>query len=393
MDGIDPRSLIPFESLYLGFSGGLDSRVLLDMLCQDDAIRQKLTAVHVHHGLSAHADKWAIFCKKICHDYKIPFQLFHVIVERQKNIEAEAREKRYAVFAELIHHKKSALLLAHHQHDQAETVLLRLFRGAGMDGLSAIPVYRSLGKGTIYRPLLNTSRTALEIYAKQKNLTWIEDDSNQNKDFDRNFLRQQMIPQLLTRWPGLIQVLCRTAEQCAETQVYLDDMLAKQLELLINAKNALSISLLQAYSITEQKLLLRLWLKKQDIKAPSVKQLQIILNEIIPAKSDAQPLLSLTDYEIRRYQGWLYALKPNASSKPVISQKTLQYLAEKHNTSINNIQIRFRQGGEKICWQGKTRDLKTLLQTWKIPPWERDIVPLIYVDDLLVDAILPTATF
>lgn len=375
MDGLD-TVLSHFDTIYLGYSGGLDSCVLLHQLCRYESLRKKLVAVHIHHGLSPNADEWVKWTQKNVEALSISYQVHYVHITDKNNLEASARKERYAIFNQLLKSKKDVLLLAHHQNDQAETLLLHLFRGTGIDGLSAMPEWRTLGKGQVYRPLLKENRLTLERYAKENQLEWLEDESNENQYFSRNFLRKNIIPQLETRWPGLINNLCRTAEHCQNAKAQIDDAADKCLSEVMD-KERINIHLIQKYTKSMQMTLLRLWLEKKQIKKPQYKQLACILDEIVAASKDAMPLMSWKGGMIRRYQNYLYAF---SSSERVSIEKKL---SESQELASLNIQFRFRQGGEKIRLNGKTQCVKKLFQSWKIPPWERNEIPLIYIDEQL----------
>lgn len=371
MDGINAR-LENFDTIYLGYSGGLDSCVLLHILCQNESVRQKLTAIHINHGLSPHAQDWVKQTQAICHDYSIRYQDYSVTIKQKSNIEASARQERYAIFDKLLSHDKTVLLLAHHQNDQAETLLLHLLRGSGIDGLAAMPEWRSLGQGQLYRPLLTMSRYTLEEYARKHALTWIKDESNDSLGFDRNFLRHQIMPLLQERWPGLVKNLSRSAAHCAVAKEQIDDRAKSVLPSLLEDQrtDVISIKALIQHPRDMQKVLLRCWIEQQGGKKPSQVQLERILDEIIPASIDANPLVSWKGGEVRRYQEKLYFIDNNS-----VLDSSLRW--------NDGADIRFRQGGEKIRLSGKTRELKKLFQAWKIPPWERDKIPLIYINDVL----------
>jgi len=204
-------------TIWIAYSGGLDSQVLLH-LCVQSKYMNKIKAIHIHHGLSKNADQWVEHCKETCQNLKIPLIIKYIQINeiKRKSLEELARHKRYEIFEELLE-ENDVLLMAHHADDQAETFLLRALRGSGIEGLSAIPQQRKLGKGILYRPLLNFSRMELQKYAHENNLKWIEDESNQCEKFDRNFLRKQIIPILKNRWKGLEKTLCRTAHIQTET--------------------------------------------------------------------------------------------------------------------------------------------------------------------------------
>jgi len=359
------------ETLYIGFSGGLDSRVLLHKLCQDPILRAKLIAVHINHHLSPNADIWAKQARAICEQEHVPFQLFSVKVD-SKNIEASARKERYRIFESLLINQHQILLLAHHKNDQAETLLLHLLRGAGIDGLSAMPMWRALGGGCLYRPFLHTLRLTLEHYAQQHHLTWIEDESNQTMHFNRNFLRHEIIPLLQERWPGVVSNLARTVAHCADARKTLRELAEARFAVIAERYHEhyrLKLSLLSQESRAMQKNILRLWFEKKAIKNPSQAKLLAILDTLIPAAQDANPIVILEDIQVRRYQGWLYCIES---------------IVGVNNICPNSIDIRFRQGGETLRHHGQTQSLKKLFQAWKVPPWERDKIPLIYINNQLV---------
>lgn len=394
MDGVDERlrqRLASFNKVYIGFSGGLDSCVLLHKLSQNLDIHSKLIAVHINHGLSPHADEWTIFTEKTAKSFNVPFKKFFIHLEKKNNLEESARDERYRIFSSLLENEKEVLVLAHHQNDQAETILMHLFRGAGIDGLAGIPEFRSLGKGKLYRPLLHFSRQSLEQYAKENRLNWIEDESNQSVHFDRNFLRHEIIPLLQKRWPQLIPNLSRTAQHCAAAKQFIQSEIHRELKGMVDKKQRLSITQLVSYPRNAQCFLLREWLAQQNFKLPAQDKIVRILDELIVAKADATPVVSWKEGEIRRYQEWLYAFSSNYSSKDYSAATTeeLKKLQAQHPES--HFEVRFRQGGEKILWRGKTRDLKKLFQKWQIPPWERNHIPLIYKDNVLVKVFIVSA--
>ncbi len=194
-----------FNRLFVGFSGGLDSTVLTICPCWRIQLREKLTAVHIHHGISINASYWQKHCQEFCAALAIPCITQAVDFNRLANIEEGARRARYAAFATLLK-ERDGLLLGHHLDDQAETLLLQLFRGAGVDGLASMADFGSLGLGTVVRPLLAVNRASLHAYALHHGLTWIEDESNQDVHYSRNYLRQNIIPLLAEKWPGVLGI-------------------------------------------------------------------------------------------------------------------------------------------------------------------------------------------
>ncbi len=373
-----------FNRIYVGFSGGLDSCVLLHVLSQKPLLRRKITAIHINHHISPYADNWAVFAQKTAQFLQIPCEIFSVVLDKKSNLEESAREARYAIFSSLLQNSLDVLILAHHQNDQAETLLMHLFRGAGIDGLAGIPEWRRLGKGQIYRPFLQLLRADLEHYAKERKLAWIEDESNRNLHFDRNFLRHQIIPQLEKRWPGLIPNLCRSARHCSQAKQYIQTDIIQILEEIVDKEQRLSIRVLLSYSRDTQCFVLREWLGCQGFKKPSQNKIERILDELIVAKPDGQPFVGWREGQVRRYQGLLYAISvANEKKYDFGLQEKLAELKKQYPEA--KFEIRYRQGGETMQWHGQTHLLKKLLQEWKVPPWERNCIPLIYKDNVLIE--------
>jgi tRNA(Ile)-lysidine synthase len=201
------------ETCWVAYSGGLDSLVLLHVLANiKNKIKPKLVAVHINHGISNDADLWVEHCQKKCSNYAIELQIFSIDLTNKsdKGTEAFAREKRYEALGNLMH-SHDLLLTAHHMDDQLETILLQLLRGSGPDGLVGMPQAREFSKGILLRPLLGYSREEIHDYALSESLSWIEDESNKSNRYDRNFLRNKIIPELLTRWPGALKTVLRAA--------------------------------------------------------------------------------------------------------------------------------------------------------------------------------------
>ncbi len=395
---------LPSKKILIAYSGGLDSHVLLHLASQmtDYSVR----AIHVHHGLQKEADHWIDHCQQVCDTLNIPLQLeyLNLSIEKGESVEELARTARYDVFKKSVQ-ADEILLTAHHQNDQAETLLLQLFRGAGVQGLAAMPQISSFGIAHHARPLLNETRESLEAYAQTYQLAFIEDPSNQDNTFDRNFLRNEIIPQLRNRWPSIDKTISRSAAIQAETKHILDDI-AKQdlLSVKENSQNdnTLLIKGLQELSELRQKLLLRYWIQSNGFKAPSEKKLKHIFTDVIDASDDAQPLLTWHGAEIRRYQGRLYIMSPmlDHDSAQVISwddpQKPLEIpslaltlAALDLGESTEPVTVRFRQGGETLLHakRGVTISLKNLLNEAGIPPWLRSRIPLVYQGNTLIKVV------
>ena len=225
-------ALSPKNRIFVAFSGGLDSTALL-FLC-NKALKQKkirnLKAIHINHNLSKNSDNWQQHCESFCRSNNIKFESFIVEVSKNRSsIESQARQARYKIFESLLD-ENDQILLAHHRDDVFETILLRLFRGTGVDGLSGLNEKRSLGKGEIIRPFLNLSKSDLEIFIHKNDLPYVEDDTNLNNDFDRNFLRNEIIPSLGKRWSKLPERAALTSLTAKKKKLSLDFMLEKNLK-------------------------------------------------------------------------------------------------------------------------------------------------------------------
>jgi len=403
-------TIAPGKTLLLAFSGGMDSCVLLDLLVQ---ARQSLQAVldfdlhamHVHHGLNPNADTWADFCTSTCAGLHIPLQVVHVDIPANSGlgIEAAARQARYAA---LFGQPADYVLLAHHEDDQAETFLLQLLRGAGAKGLSGMAQYDAGRR--LLRPLLNNPHAELVAYAKQRQLQWVEDESNQDIRYDRNFCRHQIMPVLEQRFPAAKTTLARSARHIAEAAGLLDE-LAQLDAVSIVQGHELNLDNLGSLSPARAANLLRWWLADQQQPLPSTQRLHEMLSQLLQAKSDAMIKVvidSANGVWLRRYKGLAYIEynKPEAAiamtwqgenelqlpdgSRLVFAREKGKGLAVER-LSISKLRISSRAGGERFKpdLARPTRTLKHLLQEANIPPWQRERLPLIYCDDAL--AIVP----
>ena len=396
---------------WVAYSGGCDSHALLHALATIRAkIHNEIKAIHINHGLSPFAKEWELHCQDICSALSIPYQAVSVNVSVDKTSPEEAaRHARYAAWAKMIK-QNDVLLLAHHQDDQAETVLLQLLRGSGVKGLAAMPEQQTFHKGKLCRPLLDFSREELQSYALEAGLNWIDDPSNFDTDYDRNFLRHEVIPLLQTRWPALKKTLSRTAAHQAEADKLLT-ILAEQDWLQLHDNNQVNITALLTLDEKRQRNVLRYWLSSIcRLTLPDTVHLQRIMNEVLTAAEDAAPEVVWKGGEVRRYQGLLYAqespTKPVEYSKqfwldinqPLMlpeagfslsAQSVLGEGLSKNKLENAEISIRFRQGGESCrpVGRGQTHQLKKLFQEWKIPPWLRSSVPLVYIGEELAQVV------
>lgn len=358
--------------LWVGLSGGLDSMALLYALSCEPALVSKLHAVHVHHGLSSQADAWQAHCEQVCAALAIPLIVKHAHLDKHaSNLEEVARDARMAIFDGCIQ-ANDCLVLAHHEDDQAETLLLRLLRGTGIDGLAAMTAYYPFGRGHIARPLLNTSKHLILQYAKRHHLVWVDDESNQDLRFSRNYLRHEIIPRLQQVWPRAVRRMRACAEHSQEAQANLDDLAYLDCPQLASKQDKLSLDVLLGLPLRRLKQVLRVWFKNQGIKALSAVKLEVLIEDVVLAKPDAMPLMRVGHITVRRYRNTLYLVRDLKPIRPDLSTSTGVAL-----------DVRFRVGGETLVLNGQTKSLKKLFQMWGIPPWERDTIPLIFVDNKL----------
>lgn len=394
-------------SILLAYSGGLDSSVLLHLLV---AVRQRsglaIRAAYIHHGLNPLADSWAEHCRQQCERWRVSFASLPVVVEAQNGgIEAAARTARYQALQTHLQEGET-LLTAQHLDDQSETFLLALKRGSGPAGLSAMAAQSTLGQHRLIRPLLGFSRLQLEAYAQRHQLRWIEDDSNQDERFDRNFLRRQILPRLTQRWPHFSSAVARSAELCAEQEQLLDELLEESLQRLCQPDGALSIDGLVPLSPVRRFALLRRWLAQQGATMPSREQLQRLWDEVAMSRQDAEPILQLHQLQIRRFRQHLYLLPLMTSLQGCILpwQSTSCSLSLPDNLGTlrladNGMAVRAPENGEAVSIRFSTqgtvhivgrahgRHIKKLWQELGVPPWWRDHTPLVFYNEQLIAAV------
>lgn len=403
----------PARRLIVAYSGGVDSHVLLHLLASHRAAwpDRTLAAIHVDHGLQAASAAWSEHCAQVCRELAIPFQALAIDARPMpgESPEAAARRARYAALAPALD-PDSALLTAHHRDDQAETLLLQLLRGAGPHGLAAMPVVSRLGRGWLWRPLLDVDRADLLAYAHAHGLHWIEDASNADPGFDRNYLRHQVLPLLRERWPAANRTLARTARRCAEAAAWLDETAAADLaQAAPDRPDRLSISSLQTLPEPRQRNLVRYWLRQLQLPTPDSRQLHQLLHDALTAARDRQPCIRWPGAEVRRHRDGLYAIPPlpphpagqtlvwcaTATGWPALTvpgvgtlrlQPTIGTGLRAAAIAAGSLLVRFRQGGERFRPAGRPhrQELKKLLQEADIPPWERERLPLLYAERTLL---------
>lgn len=397
---------LPQEAPWtVALSGGLDSVVLLHLARawrQSQGVGGPLRAVHVNHGLADQADAWAEHCTTLCQTLGVELAVVSVAVPRQAGtgLEDAARSARYQVFAR---HPgpDDALLLAHHADDQAETQLYRMMRGAGLAGYAGMPESRALGSGRLYRPLLSMTRHALRSMAEQAGLDWVEDPSNRDDRHDRNFLRNQVMPLLKARWPGAAQRMSQNARHAREAMALLDERALEDARTAL-AENTgdLLLEPVQALSGPRRRNLIQWWLRHQGLTPLGEKYLAGPLDDLLGAGQDRNPEIRWAGQVMQRYNGRLVVLDEAtlaATPEPATWRlpeplhwaggRLEAWPASGEGLSRRCRQVRVcrREGGERLELPGgQHQPLKKWLQSQRLAPWERDKLPLLWSDGILV---------
>lgn len=396
------------RDFLIGLSGGVDSVVLLHLFAQQPHLN--LRAVHIHHGLSPNADSWLAFCQQLCHRYNVPLISQKVHVQGDSGLEANARNARYQAISQLIS-PNEVFVTAHHLDDQVETFFLALKRGSGIKGLSAMQAVSNWQNFAIFRPLLSISKTSILHYAEQQKLQWINDESNADNRFDRNFLRNQILPELNQRWSHFSQMVARSAQHCTDQQTLIEELLTEELSRRIGENQQLDITNFAQFSPLKQQQLVRLWLEKNGITMPSTAQLQAVICEVIFALPDKIPEVKLGDKYIRRFRQAIFItekislslfadidIPPNSQRKQdwgeyqrtptelicTIWGKTYR-LSLPNELQLQPLTLKFGQTG-KVYEYGKSHreEMKKIWQKNSVPPWERHRTPLIFCQEQLL---------
>jgi len=397
----------------VALSGGVDSTALLHAVVQlgRDYPGNTIRAIHVNHHLHADADAWASACQSLCDAMGVAVICCDVSVETagRDGLEAAARKARYEALTGLLGDGE-ILLTAHHRDDQVETLLLRLLRGAGPHGLASIEMRRPCGRGWLVRPLLDIGRGALETYAREQNLEWIEDPANSDTAFDRNFLRHRVLPILRERWPGLGETLPRAVRLSAEASRMLDELAVLDLSNTENGaghddaiSDSLSIGVLEKLSAARQRNVVRYWLRRRGLTPPAEAKLRDGLRQLLTAGLDRMPMVKWGGVQMRRYRDRLYVLE--FDPEPVNSVRPdardwdgrgridlgpprggLRFVSgDEADTDVPlSWVVRFRAGGERIAVGGQHKSVKNFFQERGVVPWMRAHVPLLYRADRLV---------
>lgn len=393
-----PPNLAAGATVWAAFSGGLDSTVLLHLLKQSGL---PVKALHVNHNLQQIAGRWAEHCRALCAQLGVQVYVMDVKVDPRDpgGPEAAARAARYTAFASVMK-DGDCLATAHHQDDQAETVLLRLLRGSGVAGLAAMRETGPLAPGTLWRPLLRQSRADLKHYAETHGLSWVEDPHNLDPRYARSFLRSEIFPRLTQRWPQAVEQLARTAEHCAGAVDLLDQLAGVDLKKAVIPAQAglrfqgLSVRRLLDLPRARRNNLLRYWAAAGDFEIPTYDALQRLEKEVLRARPDAAPLLAWGDTELRRFRDALYLMErlPPPPQGLVLEWDGRADLAlppgcgtlkalKPARTELP-LRVVFARGGERLKPVGArfTRTLRNLFQEEAVPPWVRERMPLLQLD-------------
>lgn len=388
-----PEPVAKATSVLIACSAGLDSTVLLHALASSPAMRnRRLRAIHVHHGLHADADAWALHCTRLCDEHGVALEIARVSVDAAsgEGPEAAARRARHAAFAATLD-QGEVLVLGHHGDDQAETLLLRALRASGPDGLAAMRPLRRFARGWLWRPLLDMPRTQLLAHAQSHALRWIQDPSNRSTDPDRNFLRHRVLPILGERWPHAGRALARSAALCAEASELLAIEDARTLAAVSAADPAtLDVSALSALSPARRARVLRRWVVDAGLPPLPAQGLARLESDLLCAPTDARAEFAWDIAVIRRWRDRLYAERQQV---PLPRDWEMQWDGRAHlrlpaggSLALHGargfetpLRVHARRGGERVLLAGRKHShaLKHVLQERDVPPWQRARMPLL----------------
>jgi len=404
----------PNVAICVALSGGVDSVTLLAALAAHQRSGQRkrmsLRAVHVHHGLHPNADQWSEHCTRLAAQLGVPLTVLRVKVapSRGASLEAAARDARYGALAAALE-PGEVLVTAHHEDDQLETVILQLMRGAGVAGLAAMPEIASFARGQLARPLLSRSRAELEEWARAHALTWVDDDSNANEQFDRNYLRRQVLPAIRARWPSAATAVARSARHAAEAKRLLDVLARADVErAAIGAQ--LSVPTLRALDADRRRNALRYWIARAGFAAPDTRRLDEISGAFLDARADANPTVKWNGTTLHRHAGLLSVHAESAAARAVQPREGAEWdwHADAHfdlpagggtlfiepdihgpldlDALPARLTIRARRGGERLRPRrgGPTKTLKALFQESRVPLADRKHVPLAFSEERLL---------
>ena len=388
-----------YDEFLIAYSGGCDSTALL-YFANKTARKNKINirAIHVNHNLNKESKKWENHCKEFCKGINVELYIenVNIILKPGDSVEEKAREERYlSIYSQM--GKKTLMMTAHHGDDQAETFLYQLFRGSGAKGLSSMPRIKKIKKGFHFRPFLAFNKKTLEDFVAFKSLSYVEDLSNNNTDFSRNFIRKEILPNIKRKWPSCASTISRSAQNLSELFKLNEDlaMIDIQKFLVKNiCKLSISVRGLDKYRCNN---VIRYWISKNNYRMPSVEQMNSIYSNVINAGKDKVPFFLCSEYEIRRHNDYIEIMLPlkNHDSSIVYKWKYMATLVIT-NLSLNlswndlekrfgrkiayDVEVRFRKSGENIKLYNSKKSLKDYMREINMPPWKRDRTPLIYID-------------
>lgn len=389
--------------VVLALSGGLDSMVLLELLHQAKLHSEfRLQAVYVNHGLSPDAQNWSEHCALACKLREIEFTSINIKIESSANLEAAARDGRYQALAPFVDSSSTLLLTGHHADDQLETLVLALKRGAGAAGLSGMAALRPFAAGSLLRPLLACSRQQILAFARQHKLQWVEDSSNADNRFDRNYIRNVITPMLVQRWPAFADTALRSMQLLAQQQQLLDHYTGQALALCASGKQLDLIALQQQLPL-QQNLVIRRWLAQFQLN-PSSQWLQTLQQQVIAARHDAAPQLVLGEYQLKRYNNRLYLEQerqlpattcrlPWDMQSRLVLPAGLGVLAVYQDAAPGRLAMVRAEVSVgfgllslpfKPASQAQHKPLKQWCKLWQLPPWQRGQLPLLLHDGKLI---------
>lgn len=394
------------SKIWVAYSGGVDSHVLLHSLQQyliENSINTNVSAIHVNHGLNKKANEWQQHAIDVCNKLNVPIVCESIHVNVTSSVENSAREKRYEVYSKYLQ-ENDILLMAHHLDDQAETLLFRVLRGTGNRGLQGIPKVRSLAKGTVIRPLLSIAKKQILEYASFFKLSWIEDNTNSESKYSRNYIRNQIFPVVKEKWPDYLRSFARLAENSSQSCEILEEIAKQDLDGVRIESAILPLDSISHLSENRKQNAISYFIQQLGYSQPSRSHFKELQKTFLVKGRSAQHVLQLGDYEIRKYQNNLFFLKKIEHVK--MKNRVLPFSAgniirindvsrlvitsEQRNglliDKISDFSIRFRKGGEKILSDDGSMhmSLKKMFNQWQVPPWRRDITPLICNRDEIV---------
>ncbi|WP_206485366.1 tRNA lysidine(34) synthetase TilS [Thalassotalea sp. G2M2-11] len=419
-------SAYPKQPIVVAYSGGVDSQVLLHALAslkKQDLLNNKLSACHVNHGLSQHADKWHQFAIEQCQSLDIPLVDTKLTLDKkpQQSLEAIAREARYHTLEKLCQ-AKALICTGHHQDDQVETFFLALKRGSGVKGLSSMADHMPLGEKeqVLVRPLLDCTRQDIVNYAQTHQLTWVDDESNADVSFDRNFIRHELIPLLQQRWPSIRQTVARSATHCQQAQQLLDECAKEDLATCLNTDNTLNVIALKKYSRVRFDYIVREFLSQHNALMPSTAQLAQLYQQVF-SNNSSQAAVKVGQLWLRKYQQKLYltpsyqvlddwgvSIDLSFDSSKSLAVELPDGLGEIHFSlasssvelgdgaqcfalpeGLHHIRVCFRHHNPRCHpdYRQHSRPLKKVLQELALPPWQRVRLPLLFCEQELVAAL------